>query len=59
VVLPGAAGGRAGGGVAGAQPISLFGGQDSVQGISFLTAAGSVAIAAGQRCQMTISYVSQ
>jgi hypothetical protein len=39
---------------AGAIPVALFGGQDTVQGISFLTAAGSVF----SRCEMSIMWVT-
>ena len=43
----------------GSQPVQLFGGADSVQGyIILIGAAGNVATTAGQRCTMTIEWIS-
>lgn len=43
----------------GSQPVQLFGGADSVQGYAYITgASGNVATGAGQRCQLTIEWIS-
>lgn len=51
--------GGAAGIASGSQPVQLFGGADSVQGYGFIIgAAGNVATTAGQRCTLTISWIS-
>ena len=53
-------GGSVPGIASGAVPVQLFGGQDAVQGIAFLIGAnGDVSTTAGQRCEITICWISQ
>ena len=44
----------------GSQPVQLFGGADSVQGYAYLDGGitGNVATNAGQRCELTITWIS-